>query len=104
MVLERQNKFLDPYFTSQSRLELAKKLLAENGSLTEAALLLEAAIQHGELGAGGYEAWILLGETRSMDEREDTALPALVEGTAKANEAASLEGLMVSVASCFNPD
>ncbi len=42
-----------------------------NGSLTEAALLLEAAIQKGDLGVSGYEAWILLGETWSMDEREE---------------------------------
>lgn len=42
--------------------------------------MLEAAIQKGELGEGGYEAWILLGETRSMDEREDVGLLALRQG------------------------
>lgn len=55
--------------------------MAENGSLNEAALLCEAAIQKGELGEGGYEAWILLGQARSMDEREAQALRALREGT-----------------------
>ncbi|KAH7108429.1 TPR-like protein [Auriculariales sp. MPI-PUGE-AT-0066] len=67
--------------SSRSHLQDAKDLLATNGSLTEAALLLEAAIQKGDLGRGGYEAWVLLGETRSMDEREEQAMRALVEGT-----------------------
>ena len=35
-------------------------MLEQNASLTEIALLLEAAIQKGDLGEGGYEAWILL--------------------------------------------
>lgn len=49
--------------------------------------MLEAAIQKGELGEGGYESWLLLGETLSMDEREDAAIQALAEGVnrAKAN-------------------
>jgi peroxin-5 len=65
----------------------AKSLLHENGSLSEAALLLEAAIQKGELGEGGYETWILLGETRNMDEREDAGIKALTEGVRRAQEA-----------------
>lgn len=80
-----------------SRLDRAKSLLAQNGSLTEAALLLEAAIQQGELGEGGYEAWILLGETRSMDEREESAIRALQEGVRRATEAgAGGAGMLVS--------
>jgi hypothetical protein len=55
--------------------------MASNGSLDEAALLIEASIQRGELGEGGYEAWLLLGRARSMDEREAQALRALREGT-----------------------
>ena len=66
-------------------------MLAQNGSLSEAALLLEAAIQHGDLGEGGYEAWILLGETRSMDERDEAAMRALHEGVKRA-EAAGAAG------------
>ena len=49
--------------------------------------MLEAAIQKGELGEGGYEAWILLGEARNMDEREDTGIKALIEGVRRAKEA-----------------
>ena len=86
-----------------SRLEHAKALLASNGSLTEAALLLEAAIQKGEYGKGGYEAWILLGETRSMDEREEAAMRALQEGIKRAAEAgAAGEGMLVSLSALFS--
>jgi peroxin-5 len=66
-------------------------VLDQNGSLSEAALLLEAAIQKGELGDGGYETWILLGETRNMDEREELGMRALVEGVKRA-EAAGAAG------------
>ena len=68
-------------------MERAKDLLNENGSLSEASLMLEAAIQKGELGEGGYEALILLGEARNMDEREDTGIKALIEGVRRAKEA-----------------
>lgn len=61
-------------------------MLENNGSLSEAALMLEAAIQQGELGEGGYEAWVLLGETRNMDEREDAGMRALLQGVRKAEE------------------
>ena len=68
-----------------------------DGSLSEVALLLEAAIQQGDLGEGNYEAWILLGETRSMDEREDAAMRALTEGIRRAEEAgATDQGKLVS--------
>ncbi len=87
---EKDNKYLDPS-QSRSSLQEAKDLLARNGSLSEAALLLEAAIQNSDLGEGGYEAWILLGETRSMDERDDVAMPALMEGIKRA-EAAGAAG------------
>lgn len=77
---------------------MAKSTLKSNGSLTEAALCLEAAIQDGQLGEGGYEAWILLGDTRSMDEREDNAIRALKEGARLAEQAgAPGTGLMVSI-------
>jgi peroxin-5 len=79
-----------------SHLARAKQLLDQNGSLTEAALLLEAAIQQGELGEGGYESWILLGETRSMDEREEAGMKALTEGVRRAREAGQNgEGMLV---------
>lgn len=72
--------------------------MEQGGSLSEAALLLEAAIQKGELGEGGYEAWILLGETRNMDEREDLGLRALTEGV-RLSEAANANGVgMLSLA------
>lgn len=80
-----------------SHLAKAKELLEQNGSLTEVALLLEAAIQKGELGKGNYEAWVLLGEVRSMDEREDQAMRALVEGVRRSQESGQPgEGMIVS--------
>jgi peroxin-5 len=83
---EQNNKYLEPA-SSRSFLSDAKALLDQNGSLSEAALLLEAAIQKGDLGEGGYEAWVLLGETRNMDEREELGMKALVEGVKRAEEA-----------------
>ncbi|KAJ7217779.1 hypothetical protein GGX14DRAFT_597915 [Mycena pura] len=95
---EQNNKYLAPDAPTRSLLADAKALLEQNGSLSEAALLLEAAIQKGELGEGGYEAWILLGETRNMDEREDAGMRALVEGV-KLAEAAGVPGVgMLSLA------
>jgi peroxin-5 len=97
---EPNNIYLQPSTVDRSLLADAKDLLARGGSLTEIALLLEAAIQRNELGQGGYEAWILLGETRAMDEREDTAMRALTEGVRKAEESGNAgEGMLVSVVS-----
>ena len=71
-------------------------MLEQNESLSEVALLLEAAIQKGDLGEGGYEAWILLGETRNMDEREEAGMKALTEGVRLAQEAgAAGAGMLV---------
>lgn len=77
---------MDPS-SSRSLLADAKALLDQNGSLTEAALMLEAAIQRGDLGKGNYEAWILLGETRNMDEREEAGMRALLQGVKNAEDA-----------------
>ena len=83
-----------------SRLAEAKSLMEANGSLTEAALLLEAAIQEGDLGQGGYEAWILLGEVKAMDEMETQGLKALTQGVKIADQAgAHGEGMLVSLCS-----
>lgn len=83
-------------------LSIAKALLNQNGSLSEAALLLEAAIQKGELGEGGYETWILLGETRNMDEREEAGIKALTEGVRLAQEAgAAGAGMLASLLHVF---
>lgn len=57
--------------------------------------MLEAAIQHGELGEGGYEAWVLLGETRNMDEREEVGMRALAEGVKRAGAVGSTAGMLV---------
>ncbi|KAJ6500063.1 hypothetical protein C8R47DRAFT_1110301 [Mycena vitilis] len=97
-IFEQNNKFIGPEAPTRSHLDEAKALLEHNGSLSEAALLLEAAIQKGELGEGGYEAWILLGETRNMDEREEAGMRALTEGV-KRGEAAGAPGVgMLSLA------
>ncbi|KAL0578294.1 Peroxisomal membrane signal receptor PTS1 [Marasmius crinis-equi] len=95
---ESENKYLDPSTSSSSMLDQAKALLEQNGSLSEAALLLEAAIQKGDLGEGGYEAWILLGETRNMDEREELGMRALTEGVKRAESAGAGGAGMVSLA------
>ncbi|KAI0793191.1 peroxisome targeting signal receptor [Abortiporus biennis] len=100
-VYEKENKYLDPSTSTDSPLDAAKALLAQNGSLTEAALLLEAAIQKGQLGTGGYEAWILLGEVRSMDEREEQAMRALMEGVKIAEQAGAAGEGMLSLAISF---
>ncbi|KAF9469877.1 hypothetical protein BDZ94DRAFT_1151032 [Collybia nuda] len=96
-IFERNNKYINQ-FQTRSLLDDAKALLDQNGSLSEAALLLEAAIQKGELGEGGYEAWIILGETRNMDEREDAGMRALVEGVRRAEEAGVAGAGMMSLA------
>ncbi|ESK96620.1 peroxisome targeting signal receptor [Moniliophthora roreri MCA 2997] len=95
---EVDNKFMDPSTSSGSMLAQAKALLEQNGSLSEAALLLEAAIQKGDLGEGGYEAWILLGETRNMDEREELGMRALAEGVQRAEAAGAQGAGMMSLA------
>ena len=82
---------------SRSLVNEAKLLLERNGSLSEAALMFEAAIQQGELGEGGYETWVLLGETRNMDEREEAGMRALMEGVKKAELAGSAAGMLVGV-------
>lgn len=95
---EQNNKYLGPDASTRSHLAEAKALLEQNGSLSEAALLLEAAIQKGELGEGGYEAWILLGETRNMDEREEAGMRALAEGVKRGQEAgAPGVGMLVGI-------
>lgn len=58
--------------------------------------MLEAAIQRGELGEGGFETWVLLGETWNMDEREESGMRALIEGAKRAKEAGSYAGMLVS--------
>lgn len=88
---------MDPSSSSRSFLADAKELLEQGGSLTEIGLMLEAAVQKGDLGVGGYETWILLGEVKSMDEREEAAMRALTEGVKRAEAAgASGEGMLVS--------
>ncbi|CAK5281628.1 unnamed protein product [Mycena citricolor] len=97
-VFEEENKYLAADAPVKSHLSEAKALLEQNGSLTEAALLLEAAIQKGETGEGGYEAWILLGETRNMDEREEAGMRALSQGVKLAQEAGTPGLGMLSLA------
>jgi peroxin-5 len=105
MVNDTSSPEQNPYLhegAPSSLLDSAKKLMASNGSLDEAALLIEASIQKGELGEGGYEAWLLLGRARSMDERETQALRALREGTriAELNGAPGAGLLVSSLAHC----
>jgi peroxin-5 len=101
--IEEDNKYLDPSSSAQSPLALAKQMLEENASLSEVALLLEAAIQTGELGEGGYEAWILLGETRNMDEREEAGMKALTEGVRIAEKAGAAGVGMLVCHTAYHP-
>ncbi|KAJ3724837.1 hypothetical protein C8R42DRAFT_662730 [Lentinula raphanica] len=100
-VFSTDNQYLDPSASVSSPLADAKALLDQNGSLSEASLLLEAAIQKGDLGEGGYEAWILLGETKNMDEHEDAGMRALVEGVKRAEAAGASGAGMMSLAISF---
>ncbi|KAG8987366.1 Peroxisomal membrane signal receptor PTS1 [Tulasnella sp. JGI-2019a] len=93
---EMNNQYLG--LPAPTLLAQAKESLANNGSLSEAALMLEASIQKGELGEGGYEAWILLGETRNMDEREDIGLLALRQGVKAAKATGQVGPGMLSLA------
>jgi peroxin-5 len=94
---EENNPYVNDPNTSLSK---AVEMLASGQvSLSEVARMFEAAIQKGDLGEGGHEAWILLGEVRSMDEREDLGLAALREGVqiAKENGGAGGVGLLVCI-------
>ncbi|KAI0696708.1 hypothetical protein BC835DRAFT_1414101 [Cytidiella melzeri] len=98
---ETENKYLDPSSSSRSYLVDAKALLEQGGSLTEVALMLEAAIQKGDLGQGGWETWVLLGEVRSMDEREEAGMRALTQGVKRAEMVGSAGEGMLSLAISF---
>ncbi|KAI0341900.1 TPR-like protein [Trametopsis cervina] len=100
-VFETQNKYMDPSSSSRSYLADAKVLLEQGGSLTEVALMLEAAVQKGDLGVGGWEAWVMLGEVRSMDEREEAGMRALTEGVKRAEAAGAAGEGMLSLAISF---
>ncbi|XP_006460776.1 hypothetical protein AGABI2DRAFT_142912 [Agaricus bisporus var. bisporus H97] len=99
-VFEKNNRYVDDP-PVRSLLDEAKALLEQNGSLSEAALMLEAAIQKGQLGEGGYEAWVLLGETRNMDEREEAGMKALMEGVRRAERNGTPGPGMMSLAISF---
>ena len=102
--IEPENRYLDPSTSSSSFLRDAKVLLEQGGSLTEAALMIEAAIQKNDLGEGGYEAWLLLGEVRSMDEREEQSMRALTEGVKRAEASgAAGAGMMVRYSVYLHP-
>ncbi|KAG9097377.1 Peroxisomal membrane signal receptor PTS1, partial [Ceratobasidium sp. UAMH 11750] len=96
---DESNPHLKEGGDSRSFLDAAKEILAHpsgTGSLREAGLLLEAAIQKGQLGEGGYEAWVLLGEVRGMDERESEGLVALREGVNRGAPPQALLSLAIS--------
>ncbi|QRV94811.1 peroxisomal targeting signal receptor [Ceratobasidium sp. AG-Ba] len=96
---DESNPHLTEGKDARSLLDAAKEILANpsgTGSLREAGLLLEAAIQKGELGTGGYEAWVLLGEVRGMDERESEGLVALREGVNRGAPPEALLSLAIS--------
>ncbi|KAF8753645.1 Tetratricopeptide repeat [Rhizoctonia solani] len=80
---DEKNPHLEEQGDPRSFLDDAKAILAHpsgTGSLREAGLLLEAAIQ----------SWVLLGEVRGMDEREAEGLIALREGVNRGAQQALL--------------
>ncbi|KAL5640294.1 hypothetical protein ACGC1H_007535 [Rhizoctonia solani] len=96
---DETNPHLKEQGDPRSFLDAAKAILAHpsgTGSLREAGLLLEAAIQKGQLGEGGYESWVLLGEVRGMDEREAEGLIALREGVNRGAPPEALLSLAIS--------
>ncbi|KAH7338910.1 hypothetical protein B0J17DRAFT_659029 [Rhizoctonia solani] len=96
---DETNSHLKEEGDPRSLLDAAKAILAHpsgTGSLREAGLLLEAAIQKGQLGEGGYESWVLLGEVRGMDEREAEGLIALREGVNRGAPPEALLSLAIS--------
>ncbi|KAF8713741.1 Tetratricopeptide repeat, partial [Rhizoctonia solani] len=96
---DEKNPHLEEQGDPRSFLDDAKAILAHpsgTGSLREAGLLLEAAIQRGQLGEGGYESWVLLGEVRGMDEREAEGLIALREGVNRGALPEALLSLAIS--------
>ena len=96
---EENNPYINDPDTSLSK--AIEMLAGGQVSLSVVARMFEAAIQKGDLGEGGHEAWILLGEVRGMDEREDLGLAALREGVqiAKENGGAGGVGLLVCILS-----
>jgi peroxin-5 len=96
IAIEQENSHVND---DASSLQAAKDLLNSGGSLSDVALMLEAAIQKKDTGEGGYEAWILLGEVRSMDEREELGMLALREGVRIATEHGDPGGVGMLV--CF---
>lgn len=100
MCIEEENTHLKD---SGASLQAAKDLLNSGGSLSEVASMLEAAIQNKDTGEGGYEAWVLLGEVRSMDEREELGMLALREGVriASEQEGSGGVGMLVRIVTLF---
>lgn len=99
---EVDNNYFERSDLATSPLSDAKTLLEEGGSLATVSLLLEAAIQRGELGTGRYEAWILLGEARSMEERVEAGVRALTEGVKRAEATgATGQGMLVTTFATF---
>lgn len=94
---EENNPYINDTSTSLSK--VIEMLATGQVSLSEVAQMLEAVIQKGDLGEGGHEAWILLGEVCGMDEREDLGLAALREGVqiAKEDGGAGGVGLLVCI-------
>ncbi len=116
MISWRREEQENPHVQDSQSLQRALDLLSSGGSLTEAALLLEATISSGTAeeqasrittfgGGGEAGVWVLLGQTQAMDEKEVAAVRALEEGRKKfegrelSGEAKKMmgEGLIVSV-------
>ncbi|CAG8528014.1 12956_t:CDS:2 [Ambispora leptoticha] len=64
----------NPYMNSDSPLEQGIKIVEEGGSLSEAALAFEAAVQKEP---ENTRAWTLLGNTQAQNEKEEPAIRAL---------------------------
>ncbi|KAF9978488.1 Peroxisomal membrane signal receptor PTS1 [Actinomortierella ambigua] len=79
----------NPYLNHPNPLEEGARLVAQGGSLSEAALCFEAAVQKD---GNNSHAWMMLGNTQAQNEKEEPAIRALERAVEV--DANNLEALM----------
>ncbi|KAG9307257.1 hypothetical protein G9A89_017085 [Geosiphon pyriformis] len=87
----------NPYLDHSSPLQEGIRLVEEGGSLSEAALALEAAVKRNE---NSSEAWTWLGNTQAQNEKEEPAIRALEK--AISIDGSNLDALMSLAVSYTN--
>ncbi|KAF9159849.1 Peroxisomal membrane signal receptor PTS1 [Actinomortierella ambigua] len=87
----------NPYMSHPNPLEEGVRLVREGGSLSEAALCFEAAVQRDD---NNSQAWMMLGNTQAQNEKEEPAIRALERAVEV--DANNLEALMALAVSYTN--